>query len=189
MRTENPSALVTTATSAPSQPSAERRGRSGKQQRGVGQQSPGQKCARERVVGDAPARRRAKAQRDERALAATPMGPRLTTLPVAEAHSYPPHRGLLGMEPKQPNPPKTTASSAGPTAPARCRSCPRSSPPPQHAHQLQESRATRAGSTHFISSPTLPHQHHAQPHAAARFLQNARAVICMGGRACIGFIT
>ena len=73
------------------------------------------------------------------AFEATPMGPRLPTLAVAEARSYPPYRGLPGMKPKQPNPPKETASAAGPPAPARCRSCPRSSPPPQGAHQLQES--------------------------------------------------
>ena len=106
--------------------------------------------------------------------------------PSCEAHSYPPNHGLPGMEPKQPNPPKTTASSARPPTTARRRCYPRASPPPQHAHQLQESRATRAGSLHFISSPTLPHQHHAQPRAAARFLQNARAVICKGVCACIG---
>ena len=141
------------------------------------------------MVGDAPARPRAGHQVLARILAATTHGTRLTPLVAAEARSYPPYRGLPGMEPKQPNPPKTTASSARPPAPARRRCYPRASPPPQHAHQLQESRATRAGSLHFISSPTLPHQHHAQPRAAARFLQNARAVICMGGRACIGFIT
>ena len=140
------------------------------------------------MVGDAPARPRAGHQVLARILAATTHGTRLTPLVAAEARSYPPYRGLPGMEPKQPNPPKTTASSARPPAPARRRCYPRASPPPQHAHQLQESRATRAGSTHFISSPTLPHQHHAQPRAAARFLQNARAVICKGVCACIGFI-
>ena len=138
------------------------------------------------MVGDAPARPRAGHQVLARILTATTHGTRLTPLVAAEARSYPPYRGLPGMEPKQPNPPKTTASSARPSAPARRRCYPRASPPPQHAHQLQESRATRAGSLHFISSPTLPHQHHAQPRAAARFLQNARAVICMGGTACIG---
>ena len=50
------------------------------------------------VVGDAPARRHSAAQRDERALKATPMGPRLPTLVVAEAHSYPPNRGLPGFK-------------------------------------------------------------------------------------------
>ena len=142
MRTENPSALVTTATSAPSQPSAKRRGRSGKQQRGVGQQSPGQKCARERVAGDAPARRHAAAQRDGRALAATPHSSPLPPLVVAEAHSYPPNHGLPGMEPKQPNPPEETASVTGPTTPARCRCYPATRSPPQHTHRLQESGAT-----------------------------------------------
>ena len=130
------------------------------------------------MAGDAPARRHSAAQRDERALKATPMGPRLPTLVVAEARSYPLNRGLLGMDPKQPNPPKETASAAGPPTPARCCSCPRTSPPPPHAPQLQGSRARRAGSPGFTGSPTLPHQHHAQPRAAARFLQNARAVIC-----------
>lgn len=70
------------------------------------------------MVGDAPARRRAKPQRDERALKATPMGPRLPTLVVAEARFYPPNHGLPGMEPEQPDPPKETASAASPPAPA-----------------------------------------------------------------------
>ena len=42
------------------------------------------------------------------------MGPRLPTLVVAEARSYPLNRGLLGMDPKQPNPPKETTSVTGP---------------------------------------------------------------------------
>eukprot|EP01043_Picozoa_sp_COSAG02_P046547 COSAG02_NODE_4364_length_5447_cov_19.656694_6_plen_110_part_00 len=57
------------------------------------------------------------------AFAAIPMGPRLPTLAVAEARSYPPYRGLLGIEPKQPNrrrrprvppvlPPPPTAAAA-----------------------------------------------------------------------------
>ena len=140
------------------------------------------------MPGDAPARRHTAAQRDARTLAATSHSTSLPPLAAAEPRSYPPYHGLPGIKPEQPNPPKETASSAGPPAPARCRSYARASPLPQHLHQLQESRATRAGSTHFISSPTLPHQHHAQPRAAARFLQNARAVICKGGSACIGFI-
>eukprot|EP01043_Picozoa_sp_COSAG02_P056175 COSAG02_NODE_6622_length_3453_cov_7.921586_2_plen_161_part_00 len=82
-------------------------------------------------MGDAPARRHSAAQRDERTPKATPMGPRLPTLVVAEARSYPPNRGLPGMEPEQPNyPPKETASAAGPPTPARRRSYPRTSPPP-----------------------------------------------------------
>eukprot|EP01043_Picozoa_sp_COSAG02_P110940 COSAG02_NODE_47080_length_343_cov_16.889344_1_plen_33_part_10 len=32
---------------------------------------------------------------------------------------------MLGIEPKQPNPPKETASAAGPPTPTHCRSCPR----------------------------------------------------------------
>ena len=63
------------------------------------------------MAGDAPARRRAEAQVLARALAATNHSTRLTPLVVAEARSYPPYHGLPGMEPKQPNPPKTTASS------------------------------------------------------------------------------
>eukprot|EP01043_Picozoa_sp_COSAG02_P051423 COSAG02_NODE_5409_length_4352_cov_3.033153_8_plen_56_part_01 len=40
-------------------------------------------------------------------------------------------RGVgLGVGAKQPNKPKTTASSAGLTTPARCRSCPPTSSPP-----------------------------------------------------------
>ena len=104
------------------------------------------------------------------------MGPRLPTLVVVEARSYPPNRGLLGMDPKQPNPPKETASAAGPPTPARCRSYPRTSPPPPHAPQLQGSRATSASSPAFISIPALPHQHHAQPRRrVARSAKNARA--------------
>ena len=83
---------------------------------------------------------------------------------AAEPPSYLPYHGLPGIEPEQPNPPKTTASSAGPTARARrCRSYPRTSLPLQHTHQLQESGARRAIPPGFISNPTLPHQHHAQP--------------------------
>ena len=41
VRTEEPSTLVTTATSAQAQPSTELRGRRGKQQHGVGQHAPG----------------------------------------------------------------------------------------------------------------------------------------------------
>ena len=109
------------------------------------------------------------------------MGPRLPTLAVAEARSYPLYHGLPGMKPKQPNPPKETASAAGPPAPARSRSCPRTSPPPPHAPQLQGSRATSASSPSFPTSPALPYQHHAQPR---HFLQNPRARACkaMHGR-------
>ena len=128
------------------------------------------------MVGDAPARRHSAAQRDERALKVTPMGPRLPTLVMVEARSYPSNRGLLGMDPKQPNPPKETTSAAGPPTPARCRSCPRTSPPPPHAPQLQGSRATSASSPAFISIPALPHQHHAQPRRrVARSAKSARA--------------
>ena len=67
------------------------------------------------------------------------MGPRLPTLAVAEARSYPPYRGLLGIEPKQPNPPKETTSAAGPPTPTHCRSCPHISAPPPDALQLQGS--------------------------------------------------
>ncbi len=53
--------------------------------------------------------------------------------------------------------------------------------PAQHTYQLQECGARRATSPAFISSPALLHQHHAQPRATVRFLQNAESVICMGG--------
>ena len=78
-------------------------------------------------MGDAPARRRQEAQPNTPALATTPHSTRLPPLVAAEAPYYPPNYGLPGMEPEQPNPAKTTASSAsaGPTAPARCCSCPR----------------------------------------------------------------
>ncbi len=67
------------------------------------------------------------------------MGPRLPTLVVAEARSYPPYRGQPGIEPEQPNPPKETESATGPPAPARCCSFPRTSPPPPHTPQLRGS--------------------------------------------------
>ena len=72
------------------------------------------------------------------------------------------HPRLPGIEPKQPNVAKTTASSAGLTTPARCHSCPPTSSPPQHTYQLQECGARRAISPAFISSPALLHQHRAQ---------------------------
>ena len=94
----------------------------------------GGRRARERVAGDAPVRRHAAAQPNLCALAATPHTARLPPLAAAEAHSYPHNRGLPGVEPEQPNPPKETASSAGPSTPARRRSYPRASPPTQHPH-------------------------------------------------------
>jgi len=95
---------------------------------------------------------------------------------AAEPRSYPPYHGLPGIKPEQPNPPKETASSAGLPTPARRRSYPRASPPTQHPHQLQESGARRAISPAFISSPALPHQHHAQPRRQiALFAKSARA--------------
>ena len=73
-------------------------------------------------MGDAPVRRHAAAQPNLCALAATPHTARLPPLAAAEAHSYPHNRGLPGVEPEQPNPPKETASSAGPpTSPRRRR--------------------------------------------------------------------
>ena len=90
------------------------------------------------------------------------------------------------MEPKQPNPLKKTASSAGPLAPARGRCYPRASPPPQHTHRLQESEATGAISPSFPISAALAHQHHAQPRAAARFFAKSARALIEGGRACIG---
>jgi hypothetical protein len=115
------------------------------------------------VADDAPARCRQKAQPNTRALAATPQTTRPTPLAAAEPYSYLPIHGLPGIEPKQPNPLKETASSAGPPAPARGRCYPRASPPPQHIHRLQESEATGAISPSFPISAALAHQHHAQP--------------------------
>ena len=142
-------------------------------------------------MGDAPARCRQKGQPSTRALAATPHTTPLTPLVTAEVHSYLPYHGLPGIEPEQPNPPKTTASSAGPTARARCRSCPRTSLPLRHTHQLQESGARRAIPPAFISNPTLPHQHHAQPRRRiALFAKCARGHLhggaCMHRRFSVG---
>ena len=134
------------------------------------------------MPGDAPARRHTAAQRDARTLAATSHSTSLPPLAAAEPRSYPRYHGLPGIKPEQPNPPKETTSSAGPPAPARCRSYARASPLPQHLHQLQESRATSASSPTFPSRPALPHQHHAQPrHQIALFAKSARA--CMHGSA------
>ena len=91
------------------------------------------------------------------------MGPRLPTLVVAEARSYPPYHGLPGIEPKQPNPPKETASATDPTLPPRCRSRPATLAPPQDAYQLQLCRARRAISPRFPISPALAHQQPAHP--------------------------
>ena len=98
------------------------------------------------------------------------MGPRLPPLAAAEARSYPPYHGLPGIEPKQPNPPKETASATDPTLPPRCRSRPATLAPPQDAYQLQLCRARRAISPRFPISPALLHQHHAQPRPRIRVL-------------------
>ena len=71
------------------------------------------------MPGDAPARRHTAAQRDARTLAVTPHSTHLPPLVAAEPRSYPPYHGLPGIKPEQPNPPKETASSAGPPTPAR----------------------------------------------------------------------
>ena len=104
------------------------------------------------------------------------MGPRLPTLVVAEARSYPPYHGLPGIEPKQPNPPKETASATDPTLPPRCRSRPATLAPPQDAYQLQLCRARRAISPRFPISPALLHQHHAQPRPRIRVLALSEVV-------------
>ena len=104
----------------------------------------GGRWARERVVGDAPARRHAAAQPNLCTLAATPHTTRLPPLAAAEAHCYPQNRGLPGVEPEQPNPSKETASATDPAVPARCYSCPTTSCPPQNTHQLQRYGVTGA---------------------------------------------
>ena len=125
-------------------------------------------------------RRHAAAQPNLCPLAAPPQSTRLPPLVPAEPRSYPPYHGLPGIKPEQPNPPKETASAAGLPTPARRRSYPRASPPTQHPHQLQQSRARRAGSPAFPGRPALPHQHHVQPrHQIALFAKSARA--CMHG--------
>ena len=96
----------------------------------------GGRRARERVPGDAPVRRLAAAQRDARTLGATPHSTPLPPLVSTGPRSYLPNRGLPGVEPEQPNPPKKTASAAGPTLPPRCRSRPATLAPPQDAYQL-----------------------------------------------------
>ena len=98
------------------------------------------------------------------------MGPRLPPLVAAEAHSDPPHRRLSGIEPQQPDAPKTTASATDPTLPPRCRSRPATLPPPQDAYQLQLCGARRSISPGFPISPALLHQHHAQPRPRIRVL-------------------
>ena len=115
------------------------------------------------MAGDAPARHRQIAQPNTRALAATPQTTRLPPLAAAEAPSYLPNHGLPGIEPEQPNAPKTTASAAGRVVSPRCRSHPATSAPPQDAYQLQLYGAAGATSPSFPISPALVHQHHAQP--------------------------
>ena len=105
-----------------------------------------------------------------RALKATPLGPRLPPLGAAEARSDPPNRRLSGIEPQQPDAPKTTASATDRTLPPRCRSRPATLAPPQDAYQLQLCRARRAISPRFPISPALLHQHHAQPRPRIRVL-------------------
>ena len=132
-------------------------------------------------MGDAPVRRHATAQPNLCPLAAPPQSTRLQPLVPAEPRSYPPYHGLPGVEPEQPNPPKETASAAGLPTPAHRRSYPRASPPTQHSHQLQESRATRAGSPSFPSRPALPHQHHAQPRRQIALFAKSAAARIHGG--------
>ena len=130
-------------------------------------------------MGDAPVICLTAAQPNLCALAAPPQSTRLPPLVSTGPRSYLPNRGLPGVEPEQPKPPKMTASTAGPTLPPRCRSRPATLPPPQDAYQLQLCRARRAISPRFPISPALLHQHHAQPR---RFLQHrsrsARACMC-----------
>eukprot|EP01043_Picozoa_sp_COSAG02_P007924 COSAG02_NODE_245_length_27293_cov_16.488012_11_plen_174_part_00 len=93
----------------------------------------------------------------------------------AEPRSYPPYHGLPGIKPEQPNPPKETASAAGLPTPARRRSYPRASPPTQHPHQLQQSRARRAGPPRSPAAPPFPTS--ITPSPVAFFNIRARAQI------------
>ena len=104
-----------------------------------------------------------------RTLKANPLGPRLPPLAAAETHSDPPHRRLSGIEPQQPDAPKTTASATDRTLPPRCRSRPATLASPQDAYQLQLCRATGAISPRFPISPALAHQH---PRHPARICRN-----------------
>ena len=114
-------------------------------------------------MGDAPVICLTWPHPNARALAATAHSTRLTLLAAAEPPSYLPNHGLPGIEPEQPNAPKTTASAAGRAVPPRCRSHPATSAPPQDTYQLQLYGVTCAISPHFPISPALVHQHHAQP--------------------------
>ena len=114
-------------------------------------------------MGDAPVICLTWPHPNARALAATPQTTRLPPLAAAEPPSYLPNHGLPGIEPEQPNAPKTTASAAGRAVPPRCRSHPATSAPPQDAYQLQLYGVTGAISPRFPISPALVHQHHAQP--------------------------
>ena len=114
-------------------------------------------------MGDAPVRHHAAAQPNLCALAALPQTTPLPPLVAAGPRSYLPNRGLPGVEPEQPNLPKTTASAASPPVPPCCRSHPATSAPPQDTYQLQLYGVTCAISPRFPISPALVHQHHAQP--------------------------
>ena len=168
VRTEIPSALVTTPTSAPSQPPAELRGSAGKQQHGAGEQCPGREkgervgCGRR--TGHMPhlspterAHPRSHTPDHSSGTPSSGRGPLLPPTPWAA-------RNRAGAA----QPAKTTASATDPAVPARCYSCPTASCPPQNTHQLQRYGVTGANSYPFPISQALAHQHHHQPRRRTR---------------------
>ena len=127
----------------------------------AGEQCPGwAKRARERVVGDAPARPRQIAQPNTRFLAITRQNTHQPPLAAAKAHSYLPNNGLPGIEPEQPNAPKTTTT--GRAVPPRCCRCPTTSSLPLHTRDLHPYGVPGAISSPFPISQALAHQHHRQ---------------------------
>ena len=125
------------------------------------------KRARERVVGDAPARPRQIAQPNTCFLTVTRHNTHQPPLAAAKAHSYLPNNGLPGIEPEQPNAPKTTTSATGRAVPPRCCSCPATSSLPLNNRELQQCGVTGAISSPFPISQALAHQHHRQPRRPA----------------------
>lgn len=174
LRTEIPSALTPTPRSAQSLPSVQHRGRRSNPSTAPASSGHGGEARERRGGGRRTSHIPQMSTTTHARPQSYPMGPRLPPLVAAEARSDPPHRRLSGIEPLQPDAPKTTAGSAGPTAPARCRRYPAMCFPPHHTYRLQESGARRAGSPSFASSPALAHHHQAPPRRRQRKYRSNR---------------
>ena len=122
VRTEIPSALVPTPTSAPSQPPAELRGRCGKQQHGVGEQCPGREKRERAGCGR-------RTSQTPRRSPTEPVPPRSPTL---EHSSAAPSAGWAPLLPSLPWAARNQTETAQPTEGDReCRRPSHPRPPPQ----------------------------------------------------------